>query len=65
MFTLLALPAVGLDYFASYLENAPGHVEGFTILVIRFISKAWLVVDALLFLVWLARNGYRFLRKLL
>ncbi len=62
IFVVIALPAVGLSMLIHYLEG--GSVPKFTLLVLTVLEHAILIVDSVLFLVYLGFTSVRAIKEM-
>ncbi len=59
IFVIIAAPAVALSHLVHVLDE---HVDGFVGLVFMLLERIILIVDAVLFVVYLAVAGFKFIK---
>lgn len=62
IFVIIAAPAVALSHLVHVLDE---HVDGFVGLVFMFLERIILIVDAVLFVVYLAVAGFKFIKEMM
>lgn len=63
VFVIVGTPAIGLSLLMEFLETL--HVSTFTIQVLSFLEHGILLVDAMLFLVYLGVTAYQAMQEMI
>ena len=62
LFLVIAAPAVGLSLLVHTLEAV--HLDSFTVLVLKFLERAILVADAMLFITYLVVTAIKSVKEM-
>ena len=63
LFLIVGFPAVALNLLVKFLVSVG--IDGFTVAVLEFLEHAILLVDAVLFLVFLGVTAYKSVKEML